>query len=457
MLENSSRKNQEVLSRYSRLRFASFEVDLEQRELRKAGERVPLQHKPFRILELLLRAPGALVTRKEIAKDLWPNLHVSFECSLNSAMNALRQVLGDSPRQRRFIETRSGLGYRFIAPVEEVALTPPSVPVASTDSIAYQDYLRGRYFLNKMTSEGLQRAIGCFQSALNDDPHFALAYAGLADIYCQLALSGSVPASDVCHVARESCSAALREAPELPEAYVSLGRIRMIFDWDWHGAAAAWNQAAGLNPTLPAARRSLALLLTALGRHEEAVRESTHALTLDPLSLPSGQELAWILFVSQAPNAAVDQCWKVLSLESQFSEAQGILGLAYQQLGFHEEAITELQNACVCSDRHPSAIATLSYVYAVAGSAAKAREAASELDEIARRGYVSPYWRAIVHAGLGDWERAIGELRLACSQRDPLLVWLNVDPRLMSLRDQSGFAPLVRVLGLPFAIAAPAS
>src|SRR5271169_3497007 len=100
------------------VRFDSFEVSFELRELRKNGVRVPLQHKPFRILELLLKQPGSLVTRAELAKDLWPHLPLSFERSLNTAMNALRQVLEDSPRESRFIETRSGLGYRFVGEVE---------------------------------------------------------------------------------------------------------------------------------------------------------------------------------------------------------------------------------------------------------------------------------------------------------------------------------------------------
>jgi DNA-binding winged helix-turn-helix (wHTH) protein/Flp pilus assembly protein TadD len=448
MLENSSRKNQEVLNRNGRLRFASFEVDLEQRELRKSGARVPLQHKPFRILELLLRDPGSLVTRKEIAKDLWPNLHVSFERSLNSAMNALRQVLGDSPRPCRFIETRSGLGYRFIAPVEEIPHADVLARDATPDSTAYQDCLRGKFFLNKMTGEALQRAIGCFQSALQEDPRCALAHAGLTDAQCRLALSATVAAAEVCQSARESLSNALREAPNLPEAHVSLGRVRMIFDWDWNGALAASNQALSLQPALPEARSSYALLLSALGRHEEALRESRHAHALDPLSLPIGQELAWILYVSQASQEAVNQCWKVLSLEPKCSLAQTILGLSYRQIGFHDEAITELQNASICSDRHPSAIANLGYVYACLGESARAFEAADELAAISGRSYVSSYWRAVLHAGLGNAARAIDELLAACSQRDPLLVWLKVDPRLASLRHEPGFTALLRRLGL---------
>src|ERR1039457_7531030 len=102
-----------------KLRFGPFEVDLENRELRKHGIRIKLQRKPFQILEFLLQRPGQLVMRNDLAQLLWPGMHVSFDRSLNTAVNALRRALGDTSRNARFIETRTGLGYRFMAPVEE--------------------------------------------------------------------------------------------------------------------------------------------------------------------------------------------------------------------------------------------------------------------------------------------------------------------------------------------------
>ena len=103
-----------------KLRFGTFEVDLRNRELRNRGMRIRLQEKPFQILEMLLERSGALVTREELSRQLWPHLHVNFERSLNTAVNSLRAALGDSSRCCRFIETRSGLGYRFVANVEEI-------------------------------------------------------------------------------------------------------------------------------------------------------------------------------------------------------------------------------------------------------------------------------------------------------------------------------------------------
>jgi DNA-binding winged helix-turn-helix (wHTH) protein len=425
------------------IRFTPFEVNLEQRELRRAGARVPLQHKPFRILELLLREPGALVSRQELAKDLWPGLHVDFGHSLNSAVNTLRQALGDSPRDCRFIETRSGLGYRFVALIEEAADHRQGTSSISKTS-AHNDCLRGRFFLNKMTCDAIQRAIGCFQAALSEDPHCALANTGLADSYCELALSGTVRASDVCLSAREFAAAALRSHPNLPEAHASMGQVRMIFDWDWGKAGDDWSRACSIDPSLTAVHRARALLFSASGRHEDALREICHAQGLDPLSLPIGYEHAWHLYLSGSFPEAVAQCWRVLTFEPAFAPAQTILGLAYHRLGSLDEAITELENACVCSDRHPSAVGSLGHVYGGAGIRDKAQDLLDELAAQSQRRYVSHYWRALIQAGLNRRGMAIEALKSAAAQREPQLLWLNVDPRLATLHGEPDFLALCR-------------
>jgi DNA-binding winged helix-turn-helix (wHTH) protein/Tfp pilus assembly protein PilF len=429
------------------IRFAPFEVNLEERELRKSGVRIPLQHKPFRILELLLRQPGALVSRQELAKELWPGLHVNFEHSLNSAVNTLRQALEDSSRECRYIETRSGLGYRFIAPVEEVSDGRHAAPPRKGRSGAHHDYLRGRFFLNKMTNEGIQRAIGCFQSALNDEPDFALANAGLADSYCRLALSGAASVSDVSAAARDFASAALRMEPALPEAHVSMGQVRMIFDWDWRRASDSWSRASDLNPSLTEAHRGRALLFAARNRHDDALEEICRAQELEPLSLPIGFEQAWLLFLAGRFAEAADQSWRVLTLEPAFAPAQIVLGLAYHQLGSLDEAITELENACTCSDRDAVAVAALGYVYATAGSGEKARGLLAELTAQAQRRHVAACSLALVHMGLAQRHLALEALKTACALREPQLLWVNADPRLTTLHSEPEFLALQHHLG----------
>jgi DNA-binding winged helix-turn-helix (wHTH) protein/Flp pilus assembly protein TadD len=424
------------------VRFGGFELDLDQRELRKNGARVPLQHKPFRILELLLREPGSLVTRRDLAKDLWPDLHVNFDHGLNSAMNTLRQVLGDSSRTNRFIETRSGLGYRFIAPLDGFAGNSRTVTNGNGDG--YQDYLKGRFFLSKMTDSGVQRAIGCFQSALKDDPACALAMSGLADAYGQLALSGTARSADIGNTARDFVASALRADPNLADAHVSLGRLRAILDWDWTGALEAVERAIELDHSLGEAYRVRALVFCALDRHEDALRDMGRAQSIDPLSLPMGYELAWLQYLAGRFSDAVEQSWAVLTLDPGFYPAQSVLGLTYGQLGSHEEGVTECQNACVCSNRHPSALASLGCAQAAAGAVEHAEQTLSELQDLSQSQYVSPYFLALVHMGLGERDNALDSLSDACAERDPLLLWLSTDPRFASIRTEQGFGNIVR-------------
>jgi tetratricopeptide (TPR) repeat protein len=361
-------------------------------------------------------------------------------------VNTLRQALEDSPRECRYIETRSGLGYRFIAPLQEASGVRP-VPSSGAKTSAQNDYLRGRFFLNKMTNDGIQRAIGCFQSALNEDPNSALANAGLADSYCRLALSGAVSVSDVCATARDFASAALRMEPALAEAHVSIGQVRMIFDWDWRKASDSWSRASDLDPSLTEAHRGRALLSAARNRHDNALQEISMAQELDPLSLPIGFEQAWLLFLARRFDEAAAQSWRVLTLEPAFAPAQMILGLAYHQLGSLDEAITELENACTCSERDAIAVAALGYVYAAAGFPAKARGLLDELAAQAQRRHVAACSMAVIHAGLEQQDLALEALEAACERREPQLLWLNADPRLASLRSEPEFLALQRHLG----------
>jgi DNA-binding winged helix-turn-helix (wHTH) protein/tetratricopeptide (TPR) repeat protein len=412
-----------------KIRFAEFEVDFPQRELRKCGIRVRLQHKPFRILEMLLQKPGELVSRQELAEALWPGLHVSFERGLNTAVNVLRQTLGDSSHEARFIETRSGLGYRFIALAEEVVEPPKPVPCQDIR----EDYLKGRYFLNKMTEDALWKAIAYFESALAQDSRYALAYAGLADAYYQSALAASIHGDSAAHKAKQYSTAAIHHDSGLAEGHVSFARVKMLFDWDWTSARTEYVRALELDPNSADAHRAYAIFLSANASPTEALAESAQALLLDPLSFPISSEHAWHLYLAGNFQGAVEQCWRVLTLEPAFAPAQHTLGLAYQQLGMYEEAVVELQNADQLSSNHPALIGALGNVYAASGAPGQAREMLQELDRCSRRRYVSPYWYSLIYVGLGENRAALDELEKARGQRDPALLWLNVDPRFSSI------------------------
>jgi DNA-binding winged helix-turn-helix (wHTH) protein/Flp pilus assembly protein TadD len=439
----------------TRLRFGVFDLDMQNRELRRRGLRVKLQQKPFQILHLLLTRAGTFVTRGQLAQHLWPDLHVNFDRSLNTAVNSLRRALGDSPDNPRFIETRAGLGYRFIAPVESIEeRASASVEkfniekVYAGDVDAYHDYLKGRYFQNKMTEEDLRKSVAYFEAALGADPDCALAYAGLADTYSLLACLGILPAKEAHGRASEFIAAALRIDHKLAEAHTALGSIKKLYEWDWTGAEASCRQALGLKPNDAHGHRLYASLLSALERHAEAIQEIRRAQQLDPLSLLINAEAAWDLYMARDFQGAMEQAWRTLAMEPRFAPAQHALGLACQQMGMLEEAIVELQNARVCSNNHPATVAALGHAYAIAGQRRDAEELLRELERRSENRQVSGYWAGLLNAGLGDNSSAVKCLNQARVDRDVWLVWLAAEPRFDLLRSDGLLDDLLGSIGL---------
>lgn len=422
------------------IRFADYEVDVVRRELRKRGIRLRLQHKPFRVLELLLRRPGELVTREELVSQLWPDSHVSFEHGLNTAVNSLRQVLGDSSRETHFIETRPGLGYRFCAPVE-VVKDASSKSALSRDvnknSDAYEDYLKGRYLLDRMASEEeTYKAIAFFNSAIADETCRSLAHAGIADAYSQLALVGSVCSYKVASHARSSAELAVKIDPDLPHGHVSTGRVRLLFDWDLEGAGEALRCALSLDSSSVSAHTLHASLLRAAGRYKEALQVCRQALACDPLSVPANLEFAACIYSARDFKGAIDQCWKMLTLAPSFAPAQILLARTYEQLGMYEEAVVEFQNAQRCAEFLPAATGGLGHVFAVTGLHNEAEQAFLELTTPAQNRYVSPYFPALVCAGRKQKGEALTFLEESLRQRDPAALWLKADARLDALREE---------------------
>jgi DNA-binding winged helix-turn-helix (wHTH) protein/Flp pilus assembly protein TadD len=435
-----------------KLRFGAFEVDLDLRELRNRGVRVRLQQKPFQILELLLKNPGSLVRREELMKQLWPDLHVNFDSGLNTAVNTLRQVLGDSLRNCRFIETRPGLGYRFVMPVEAIVLAEPGggngkrFGRSRTASLeAQQDYLKGKYFFNRISEDDLRRSIAYFESAINQDPSFGEAYSGLADTYSLCALLGVVSPGEAHRRAKQLISTALQIDDTLPEAHVSLAGVKMLFERDRSSAEKECLRALQSDPGYAGGHQAYAALLAVTERLEEALREIRRAQELDPLSVVISAEMAWILYLARDFQGAIEQAWKALVLEPKFAAAQYALGLAYEQKGMTEEAIAEFKNACSCSGHHPAAIAALGHAYSLAGKREEAWQTLQQFEEISQRRSVSPYWKGILHVGIGTSDLAIQALSECCEQRDIWLMLLRVDPRLDPIRGDARFVHLTTI------------
>jgi serine/threonine-protein kinase len=307
---------------------------------------------------------------------------------------------------------------------------------------AYQLYQQGRYFSNRRTEEGITRASEYFRQALDLDPLYAPAYAGLADCHALLSHLGGGPGKEAFPKARSAAIKALEIDGNLGEAHASLGLIKGFYDYDWPGAESEFKQAIKLNPGYAYAHHWYGHYLIAMGRFEESKARMERARELDPLSLVLNTGVGLAYYYAQQYDAAIEQYQKTLALEPGFLFAQMFLGIAYEQKGLRAEAIAELEKAAQAHD-NPQAIAALGYVCATSGQTDRARELVDDLVERARHGYVSPYEIAVIYSGLGDTDEAITWLREACDVRPTWLAWLNVDPRIESLRSDPRFADLL--------------
>ncbi len=435
-----------------RFRFDEYEADFAAGELRKLGKRVSLQHKPFRVLELLLQRPGELVRREELVTFLWPDSHVSFERGLNTAVNSLRQALGESSRKARFIETRPGIGYRFCAPVQEVAERARTVKdYGGAAANVSEDYLKGRYCLDRMSEEDSYKAIAFFTSAAADKNCASYAHAGIADAYCQLAMLGSAGVSKLAPQARSSADAALRENPDLAEAHASAARVRMIFDWDWEGAEESIERALTLDPSSGQVHALRSSLLCTLSCYEEAQQACQRALSLDQLSFSINLRLAACLYGAGHFEAASEQCWKILILAPNFPPAQLVLALAYEQLEMFDEALVEFRNAQTCAGFKPQAISGMGHLFATNGFHSEAELAFVELSEQAKTRHVSSYWHAPICAGRKQDGEALTFLEQAFRERDPAMLSLSADRRFHALQNFERFRILLNRLTNPLA------
>jgi TolB-like protein len=312
---------------------------------------------------------------------------------------------------------------------------------------AYQDYLKGRYHWNRMSAEGLKRSIDYFQHALQKDPGFALAHAGLADSYCLLGFFDLLPPAEAMPKAKESAMRALEIDGDLAEAYASLANVLKVYDRDWLAAERRYQQALQLNPNYVHGYRGYATLLAATGRFSESIPQIRHAHELDPLSVVVSMEMAWNFFIARDYDHAIEQALRVTHFEPEFPSAQYILGLACEQKGKFGEARAALERALAGSHGHASVPASLGHLFGITGNRQEALRMLDQLNGLASRGYVAPFWHSILYTGLGDVDAAIGHLERSYAQSDVWLVWLNTDPRLDSLRADARFQRLLRRVG----------
>jgi TolB-like protein len=313
---------------------------------------------------------------------------------------------------------------------------------------AYQDYLKGRYHWNRMSAEGLQKSVEYFQHALQKDPGFALAHAGLADSYCLLGFFDLVPPAEAMPKAKASAMRAVEIDGDLAEAYASLASILKVYDHDWPAAEQRYQQALQLNPNYVHGYRGYAALLAAIGRFPESVLQIRHAQELDPLSVVVSMEMAWNFFIAREYDHAIEQALRVTHFDPEFPSANYILGLACEQKGKFGEARAALERSLAGAPGHAAGAASLGHLFGITGQMEEGLRMLDQLNRLASGRYVAPFWHSILYAGLGDVDTAIGHLERSYAQRDVWLVWLNTEPRLDSLRPDPRFQQLLRRVGL---------
>jgi TolB-like protein/DNA-binding winged helix-turn-helix (wHTH) protein/Flp pilus assembly protein TadD len=627
-----------------RLRFGVFEADPRLGELTKHGKRLPLQEQPFQLLAMLLERPGELVSREELRAKIWPQTIVDFDHGLNKAISKIRDALGDSAENPRFIETVARRGYRFLADVAVVQDGPPERaagdPVLQVDAgplarreagissrgppraltwrllgfglalvlaaalswilytsrnsaptirslavlplknlsgdvsqdyftdgmteelitqlgqisslrvissrsamfykdvdkpladiarelsvqavlegsvlrsgdrvritaqlirvpadeqmwaqsyegelrdtlalqsevaqavaeqiratlsrrqqavlrnrktvnpAAYEDYLKGRYFWNKRTGDGLKKAIDYFSRAVETDPTYAEAYSGLADAY---ALSGDwaygvLAPQDAFRQARAAATRALALDDALGEAHTSLAFALDLYAWDWAAAENEYKRAIELNPGYATAHHWYAWHLLVMGRNGEGIFEMRRAESLDPLSLIISANLAEALCVAHLYDESMKQSEKTLGMDPNFAVAHYALGQALEQKHMHDEAIAEFQRAIELSGHSGAFDSNLAYVYAVSGRKVEAEDIVKDLVARPDKNPSIDANIALVYVGLGDNDQAMIWLNKAYEARFNPSILLR--PGFDRLRSDARFVDLRRRLGL---------
>jgi TolB-like protein/DNA-binding winged helix-turn-helix (wHTH) protein/Flp pilus assembly protein TadD len=622
-----------------RLRFGVFEADLGARELTKLGKLLPLQEQPFQLLVMLLEKPGVLVAREELRAQLWPQTVVDFDHGLNKAISKIRDTLGDSAENPRFIQTVARRGYRFLAEVTEVgsgqaataasdiggaesslggdsgsarsrsrrimgwtmaavallllsalgfwirSSSSPALPpirslavlplenlsgdaaqdyfadgmtdelitdlaqirdlrVISRSSVvpfrrtrkslaeiaheldvqavveggilrsgdrvritaqlirvptdghiwahsyegdlrdtlvlqnqvaraiadqirvtvgsegraptpktvnpeAYDSFLKGRYYWNKRTDEGLKEAIDYFKRSISIDPSNAEAYSGLADAY---ALAGDweygiLPPAEAFPLAKAAANEALALNDRLGEAHTSLGFVLDLYYWDWAAAEKQYQLAINLNPGYAVAHHWYAWHLLVLGKKAEGMFEIRKAERLDPLSLIIRSDVADALSALHLFEESVEQSKKTLALDPNFAVGHFQLAEALVQQHQYEAAIAEFQQAIALSGHLAAFDANLAHAYAVSGRRSDALKIAKSMATGANLNPSANASIALIYVGLGDLDQAMAWLNKAYDARfNPSIL---IRPAFDPLRSDARFQDLRHRIGLP--------
>jgi TolB-like protein/tetratricopeptide (TPR) repeat protein len=328
---------------------------------------------------------------------------------------------------------------------EEARLGRP----VTTDSGAYQLYLRGRYQWNRRTPASLRLAIDYYEQAIARDPAFALAYAGLAESYVVLPGTGigGLSPHEAMPKASEAATRALQIDERIAQAHFALGYARLMYDHDWAGAARELTRGIDLAPN--AATFWYGAYLAAVGRSDEAIAEAKRAQTLDPLSPIIAAGVSWMSHLAHRHDQAIEFANKALELDPSFAIAHARLGFSYALTKRPREAVAEFEQAVAASNNSPSNLAGLAYACALGGDRQRAQTIVTALIERSLHEYVPSYELALAYVGLGRADEAIAWLERAYDEHAWGLAHIGVDPPLDPLRADPRFQKILQRMNFP--------
>ena len=331
------------------------------------------------------------------------------------------------------------------------ALTP-SVQTKLTnakhiDPEAYVAYLKGRYYWNKRTADGLQKGSVYFQQAIEQDPAYAGAYSGFADCNSGLTWHGFLSPDEALPKAYAAALKATEIDPRSAEAHASLALL-LSHRWDWPGAEAEFKRALQLDPHYANAHHWYGDYLSIRGRHDEALLQARQALELDPLNLMIGTWVGLRYYLARKYDLAIEQSRNTVAMDPNFAAAHLVLGESYVRAGLHKQALAELQLAAKLSGGSPLYVAQLAVAQAVAGRKTDALRITAQLEKLSRERYVSPYGLAQIYAALNDKEQTLRWLQVAYDDHAVWMSYLAVDPVFDRFREDQRFQNLLRRVGL---------
>jgi TolB-like protein/DNA-binding winged helix-turn-helix (wHTH) protein/Tfp pilus assembly protein PilF len=314
---------------------------------------------------------------------------------------------------------------------------------------AYTWYLQGRYFRNQWTEESLRNAIASFEQAIDRDPNYALAYAGIADAYLLLPfVAATTRPLDVYPRAMAAVEQALQRGESFATVQTTVASAKLWYAWDWGGAEAAFKLALALSPNDAATHRRYAWYLITRGRVNDAIAVMHRAKELNPLSPGTSKNVGQLFYFARQYDHAVGQLRTAIEMDPNFRMAYSGLVYAYLQQGKYPEALAACEQMLARWGRDPWMLWDLGYALAVSGQGDQARQVRAELQERAQHTYVKPLAFAWIAISLDEKETAFAWLEQAYADRDPYLTLLTADPVYDNLRADPRFTALVKKIGL---------